>query len=67
MQRENDSLEDQNISTYLTLELPLKYRVFSRDVTAAILVPSVDSPRIELYSHAKVFFCFGRKRSSFST
>ena len=50
------------------------YRVFSRDVMAAIcmlvflndgtearLVYPTNPPRIELYYHANVFFCFGGK------
>ena len=48
------------------------YRVFSRDVTAAmlvylnngtaaILVYPTNTPGIELYYHANVFFCFGEK------
>ena len=34
------------------------YGVFSRDVTAAILVYPTNPREIELYCHAKVFFCF---------
>ena len=48
------------------------YRVFSRDVlaamlvslnkgTAVMLVSPIDPPRIELYSYANVFFCFALK------
>ena len=36
-------------------------RVYSRDVTGAMLVSSNNPPGIELYYHANVFFCFGRK------
>ena len=48
----------------------MTYRVFSRDVTAAVLVSlnnetaamlvsSTNPSRTELYSYANVFFCFG--------
>ena len=48
------------------------YRVFSRDVTAgmlvslnngtvAMLVYLTNPPRIEFFYHANVFFCFGGK------
>ena len=36
-------------------------RVFSRDVMAAMLVYPTNPPRIELYYHANIFFCFGGK------
>ena len=50
------------------------YRVFSRDVTAAMLVSlnkgtaamlvsPTNPPGIELYYHANLFFCFGGKTS----
>ena len=50
------------------------YRVFSRDVTAAMLVSlnketaamlvsPTKPPGIELYYHANLFFCFGGKTS----
>ena len=50
----------------------VSYRVFSHDViwamlvslnkgTAAMLVPSINPPGIELYCYANVFFCFGGK------
>ena len=52
---------------------PKEYRVFSRDVTAAMLVflnkgtaamlvSPTNSPGIELYSNAKVFFFFVKKK-----
>ena len=52
----------------------LGYRVFSRDVTAAMLVSlnkgtaamlvsPTNPPGIELYYHANLFFCFGGKTS----
>ena len=55
-----------------------QYRVFSRDVTAAMLVSlnkgtaamlvsQSNPPGIELYSYANVFFCFGRKTCSLIT
>ena len=37
------------------------YRVFSRDVTAPMLVSPTNPPRIELYYHANAFLCFGGK------
>ena len=37
------------------------YRVFSRDVTAAMLVYTTNPPGIELYYHANDFSCFGGK------
>ena len=51
--------------------------MFSRDVTAAMLVflnegmaamllPQTNPPEIELHSYANVFFCFGRKTGSAS-
>ena len=39
----------------------LENRVFSRDVTAAMLVFPSNPPGIELYCHGNVFFCFGGK------
>ena len=55
----------------LTTQRLSKYRVFSHDVTAAILVPqnnetaamlvSQNSPvGVELLSNAKAFFCFNK-------
>ena len=49
------------------LLLAIIARVFSRDVTAAILVSSTNPPGIELYSYANVFFCFGGKTWSLIT
>ena len=57
-------------SDWLSYYLAVCYRVFSRDVTVAILVSlnkgtvallvsPINSPGIELYSYAKVFFCLG--------
>ena len=37
--------------------------MFSRDVTAAMLVYLNNGTGIELYYHANVFFCFGGKTS----
>ena len=37
------------------------YRVFSRDVTAAMLVYPTNPLGIELYRHTNVFLCFGEK------
>ena len=34
------------------------HRVFTRDVTAAMLVYPINPPGIELYYHVNVFFCF---------
>ena len=55
----------------------LAYKVFLRDVTAAILVSlnktaamlvtPTSPPGIELYSYATVFFCFGGKTCSLIT
>ena len=57
-------------SDWLSYYLGVCYRVFSRDVTVAILVSlnkgtvallvsPTNPPGIELYSYTKVFFCFG--------
>ena len=57
-------------SDWLSYHLAVCYRVFSRDVTGAmlvslnkgtvaLLVSPTNPPGIEFYSYAKVFFCFG--------
>ena len=66
---------DQKRSSFKT---PLTYRVFSRDVTAAMLVSlnkgkaamlvsPINPPGIEFYSYANVSFCFGWKTCSLAT
>ena len=40
------------------------YWVFSRDVTAAMLVSPTNPPGLELYSCGNAFFCFGWKTCS---
>ena len=43
--------------TPIRVRMPF-YRVFSRDVTVAMLVFPINPSGTELYSYANVFFCF---------
>ena len=43
--------------TFLGDESTLSYRVFSHDVTAAILVSQTSPPGVVLFSYANAFFC----------
>ena len=51
---DDDDDSDVNVD-----DIVMKYRVFSRDVTAAMLMYPTNPPGIDLYYHADVFSCFG--------
>ena len=58
-----DPLDNLSNSGVFSRDVTAAMLVFLNNGTAAMLVSPTNPPGIELYYHANVFFCFGEKTS----